>query len=52
MLAWAVASFAAAGQANAAAPAPDVGTSKYEIRFMEMMIDHHAMAVQMGAMCL
>ena len=27
------------------APAPDQQTSKYEIKFMENMIDHHAMAV-------
>jgi uncharacterized protein (DUF305 family) len=36
----------------ASAPAPDRATSKYEIDFMEGMIDHHAMAVQMGEMCL
>ena len=26
--------------------------SRYELRFMTEMIDHHAMAVEMGEMCL
>jgi uncharacterized protein (DUF305 family) len=34
------------------APAPDKQTAKYEIKFMENMIDHHAMAVMMAEMCL
>jgi uncharacterized protein (DUF305 family) len=34
------------------APAPDKQTAKYEIDFMEGMIDHHAMAVMMAEMCL
>jgi len=33
------------------APAPDKQTSKYEIKFMENMIDHHAMAIMMAEMC-
>ncbi len=33
------------------APAPDKQTAKYEIKFMENMIDHHAMAVLMAQMC-
>ena len=33
------------------APAPDKHTAKYEIKFMENMIDHHAMAVMMAHMC-
>lgn len=33
------------------APAPDKQTAKYEIKFMENMIDHHAMAVMMAHMC-
>ncbi len=37
---------------SADAPAPDKQTSKYEIRFMENMIDHHAMAIMMAEMCL
>ena len=37
---------------SADAPAPDRQTAKYEIRFMENMIDHHAMAVMMAEMCL
>lgn len=32
-------------------PAPDQQTAKYEIKFMENMIDHHAMAVMMAEMC-
>lgn len=38
--------------AHASAPAPDVTTARYEVRFMEGMIDHHAMAVEMAQMCL
>jgi uncharacterized protein (DUF305 family) len=34
------------------APAPDKQTAKYEIKFMENMIDHHAMAVMMAEMCI
>ena len=33
------------------APAPDQQTAEYEIKFMENMIDHHAMAVMMAEMC-
>jgi uncharacterized protein (DUF305 family) len=33
-------------------PAPDIGTAKYEVRFMEEMIDHHTMALHMAMMCL
>lgn len=36
----------------AAGPAPDDKTTKYEIKFMQNMIDHHAMAIMMGEMCL
>jgi uncharacterized protein (DUF305 family) len=38
-------------RATGSAPAPDLGTSNYEIRFMENMIDHHAMAVMMAGIC-
>lgn len=34
------------------APAPDKQTAKYELKFMENMIDHHAMAIMMAEMCL
>lgn len=34
------------------APAPDEQTARYEIKFMENMIDHHAMAVMMAKMCM
>jgi uncharacterized protein (DUF305 family) len=33
-------------------PAPDPATAHYEVKFMTGMIDHHAMAVMMGQMCL
>jgi uncharacterized protein (DUF305 family) len=36
----------------AEAPAPDKQTAKFEITFMEGMIDHHAMAVMMAEMCV
>lgn len=39
-------------QTQESGPAPDRATAKYEIDFMQDMIDHHAMAVQMGQMCL
>lgn len=39
-------------QAAASAPAPRTSTAKFEVRFMENMIDHHEMAVQMGQVCL
>lgn len=38
--------------AKADEPAPDKATAKYEIDFMKGMIDHHAMAVMMGEMCV
>ena len=34
------------------APAPHPGTARFEVRFMEDMIDHHAMAVEMGQLCV
>ena len=34
------------------APAPDKQTAKFEIQFMEKMIDHHAMAIMMAEMCI
>jgi len=34
------------------APAPEQSIANYEVRFMEEMIDHHAMAVMMGELCL
>jgi uncharacterized protein (DUF305 family) len=37
---------------SADAPAPDKQTARFEISFMENMIDHHAMAVMMAEMCL
>lgn len=35
----------------AAAPAPESSTANYETDFLEGMIDHHAMAVQMASLC-
>lgn len=47
-LAWvSVASLAAAE-----APAQKPSTARFEVRFMEDMIDHHAMAVHMAHMCV
>jgi uncharacterized protein (DUF305 family) len=43
---------AAVQPARAEAPAPDPQTARYEVRFLEGMIDHHAMAVMMAEMCL
>jgi uncharacterized protein (DUF305 family) len=34
------------------APAPERHVAKFEVRFMEMMIDHHAMATEMATLCL
>jgi len=42
----------AASPANAAEPAPDPGTARFEVDFLSDMIDHHAMAVEMGQLCL
>lgn len=41
----------AAMTVQAAAPAPDRATARFEIRFMEGMIDHHYMAIQMAQLC-
>lgn len=41
-----------AAPALGAEPASDAKTAKYEIKFMQGMIDHHAMAIMMGEMCL
>lgn len=38
--------------AVAATPAPTQQQSRFEIRFMEDMIDHHMMAIMMSQMCL
>lgn len=32
-------------------PAPDRKTARYEINFMQDMIDHHFMAVQVAQLC-
>ena len=40
------------GQSMASSPAPKETIGKFEIRFMEGMIDHHAMAVHMSQMCV
>lgn len=41
-----------AAPAVASEPAPDRSTARFEIDFMQDMIDHHAMAVMMAQMCL
>lgn len=38
--------------AAADAPAPSKSTAKYEVRFMENMVDHHNMALEMARICL
>ena len=43
---------AAPPPARADGPAPDKATAKYEIRFMQDMIDHHHMAVMMAEQCV
>ncbi|MFZ5657308.1 MAG: DUF305 domain-containing protein [Pseudomonadota bacterium] len=40
-----------AGLAHAAAPAPERNTARYEVDFMQDMIDHHAMATMMAMTC-
>jgi uncharacterized protein (DUF305 family) len=37
--------------AHANAPAPDQAAARFEVRFMQEMIDHHTMAVHMSHMC-
>lgn len=44
--------FAVVTPAFADAPAPEKSAAKYEIDFMQDMIDHHMMAVMMAEMCL
>lgn len=38
--------------AAADAPAPSKSIAKYEVRFMENMVDHHNMALEMAGICL
>jgi len=40
------------GLTTQSGPAPTQSATNYEIKFMENMIDHHAMAVAMGQICL
>jgi len=42
----------AAAPVSASQPAPEKSTAKFEIDFLQDMIDHHAMAVMMAEMCL
>lgn len=41
-----------AASVAAAQPAPDLSAANYETKFMEGMIDHHAMAVMTAELCL
>lgn len=41
-----------AAPARANEPALDKATARYEVDFLQDMIDHHAMAVMMGEMCV
>lgn len=54
LFAYAMALFTTLGlpAAQASVPAPEKATAKYEIRFMEDMIDHHMMAINMAELCL
>ena len=36
----------------ASAPAPDRATARFEVDFMENMIDHHTLAIQMAQICV
>lgn len=51
-----VVSFGASGllatPVAASEPAPDKATAKFEVKFMQDMIDHHAMAVMTAEMCV
>ena len=47
-----VGSLVAASPAGASVPAPDPSTRNFEIRFMEMTIDHHLLGVEMGELCV
>lgn len=38
--------------AVAGSPAPNKSIAKYEVRFMENMVDHHNMALEMARICL
>ena len=44
--------FAASTPAEATAPAPEQAIAKFEIRYMQLTIDHHGMGVQMSQLCL
>ena len=46
------AALARKGLSTASSPAPSQRTARYEIDFMQDMIDHHAMAVMMAEMCV
>ncbi len=54
LFAYAMALFTTLGlpAAQASVPAPEKATAKYEIRFMEDMIDHHMMAINMAELYL
>lgn len=42
----------ATAQTQQSGPAPSRATARYEIDFMQDMIDHHSMAIMMSEMCL
>lgn len=37
--------------AYAAGPAPNPAQARFEVRFMETMVDHHGMAIEMADIC-
>jgi uncharacterized protein (DUF305 family) len=50
-VAWLAAGLLLTSLAQAKAPAPDRHTASFEVNYMQEMIDHHAMAVQMSTTC-
>lgn len=40
-----------AGGAEASSPAPHASTARFEMEFMETMIDHHTLAAKMASLC-
>lgn len=50
MAAFACAVFLAGG-AEASGPAPHASTARFEMEFMESMIDHHTLAAKMASLC-
>jgi uncharacterized protein (DUF305 family) len=50
-LLWLFAAVAASHPLSGSEPAAERSAQRYEIRFLQGMIDHHAMAVEMSSLC-